>query len=207
MMQFPENGMITKRLSKEFYRRKDVVQISRDLIGKILCTRINGAPLTSGIITETEAYCGRNDKASHAFEKRTKRTEIMYKSGGIAYVYLCYGIHHLFNIVTNKEEWADAVLVRAIQPVDGEELMLERRGINSVSPKLTAGPGRLSQALGITTDYNGEDLTGNTLWIEDRGHSISGEEIQSSPRIGVEYAGKDARRLWRFYLKDSNWVS
>lgn len=196
----------SKLLPKEFYRRGDVVQVSRDLLGKVLCTRTDGM-LTSGIITETEAYCGRNDKACHAFERRTKRTETMYKSGGIAYVYLCYGIHHLFNIVTNKEELADAVLVRAIRPVDGKELMLERRGMESVSPKLTAGPGRLSQALDITTNYNGVDLAGNTLWIEDRGYSFSDEKIQSSTRIGVDYAGEDAQKPWRFFIRDSEWVS
>ncbi len=196
----------SKLLPKEFYRRGDVVQVSRDLLGKVLCTRNDGM-LTSGIITETEAYCGRNDKACHAFERRTKRTETMYKSGGIAYVYLCYGIHHLFNIVTNEEELADAVLVRAIRPVDGKELMLERRGMESVSPKLTAGPGRLSQALDITTNYNGVDLAGNTLWIEDRGYSFSDEKIQSSTRIGVDYAGEDAQKPWRFFIRDSEWVS
>jgi len=196
----------SKHLPKEFYLGKDVVQVSRDLLGKVLVTRINGN-LTSGIITETEAYCGRNDKACHAFQRRTKRTEIMYRSGGLAYVYLCYGIHHLFNIVTNEEEFADAVLVRAIRPLEGKKLMQKRRGMESVSPKLTAGPGRLSQALGITTDYNGEDLTGNTLWIEDRGHSFSDENIQSSTRIGVDYAGEDARKPWRFFLRDSKWVS
>lgn len=196
----------SKLLPKEFYRRGDVVQVSRDLLGKVLCTRTDGM-LTSGIITETEAYCGRNDKACHAFERRTKRTETMYKSGGIAYVYLCYGIHHLFNIVTNEEELADAVLVRAIRPVDGKELMLERRGMESVSPKLTAGPGRLSQALDITINYNGVDLAGNTLWIEDRGYSFSDEKIQSSTRIGVDYAGEDAQKPWRFFIRDSEWVS
>lgn len=196
----------SKHLPKEFYLSKDVVQVSRNLLGKVLCTRIEGI-YTSGIITETEAYCGRNDKACHAFQSRTKRTEIMYRSGGLAYVYLCYGIHHLFNIVTNEEELADAVLVRAIRPVNGKELMIERRGMESISPKLTAGPGRLSQALGITTDYNGEDLTGNTLWIEDRGYSFSDENIQSSTRIGVDYAGEDAQKPWRFFLRDSEWVS
>ena len=196
----------SETLDKNFYRRRDVVEISRDLLGKVLVTRIDGK-LTSGIITETEAYCGRNDKACHAYQSRTKRTEVMYRAGGIAYVYLCYGIHHLFNIVTNEAELADAVLVRAIRPLEGKELMLERRGMDSVSPKLTAGPGRLSQALGITTDYNMEDLTGTKVCIEERGYSYNADQIQSSTRIGVEYAGKDAKRLWRFFLKDSEWVS
>lgn len=194
-------------LPHSFYRRPDVVQISRQLLGKVLCTRIEGDIVTAGIITETEAYCGRNDKACHANGKRTERTEVMYGPGGIAYVYLCYGIHHLFNVVTNEEGKADAVLVRAIEPVDGVDYMLERRDSNHIAPALTAGPGRLTQSLGITTDYYGTDLTGSTIWIEDRGNTIGENDIQSSPRIGVDYAGEDAKRPWRFYLKDSKWVS
>lgn len=195
-------------LTADFYRREDVVQLSRDLLGKVLCTKIDGNQLTSGIITETEAYCGRNDKACHANNgKRTARTEIMYAEGGRAYVYLCYGIHHLFNVVTNRKGQADAILIRAIKPINGINLMLGRRNSSTLSEKLTAGPGRLTQALGVTTDYSGMDLTGNTVWIEDRGHSIGRDDIQSSPRIGVDYAGDDAKLPWRFYLKDSAWVS
>lgn len=199
---------MSKILSQSFYRRDDVVNISRELLGKVLCTQFEGTIQTAGIITETEAYRGRDDKACHAHGKRTDRTEVMYHAGGKAYVYLCYGIHHLFNIVTNTEGIADAILIRAIQPVEGLELMLERRGQEEVSPKLTAGPGRVSQSLGITTDYYGMDLTGNhSIWIEDRGHSIEQSQIQSSPRIGVDYAGEDAKRPWRFFLKESKWVS
>lgn len=195
-------------LPADFYRQEDVVQLSRDLLGKVLCTKINGRQLTSGIITETEAYCGRNDKACHANDgKRTARTEIMYAAGGRAYVYLCYGIHHLFNVVTNREGQADAILIRAVKPVDGIDLMMERRDSNSLSETLTAGPGRLTEALGITRDYSGTDLTGGTVWIEDRGHSLGIDDIKSSPRIGVDYAGEDAKLPWRFYLKDSDWVS
>lgn len=197
-----------KVLPYSFYRRDDVVTISRELLGKVLCTQFDGAVRTAGIITETEAYRGRDDKACHAYGKRTGRTEVMYHNGGKAYVYLCYGIHHLFNIVTNTEGLADAILVRAIEPVDGIDVMLERRGQEKVSPKLTAGPGRLSQSLGITKDYYGMDLTGNhSIWIEDRGYIITEEEIAASPRIGVDYAGEDAKRPWRFYFKDSKWVS
>lgn len=195
-------------LTADFYRREDVVQLSRNLLGKVLCTKIDDSQLTSGIITETEAYCGRNDKACHASDgKRTARTEIMYAAGGRAYIYLCYGIHHLFNVVTNRQGQADAILIRAVKPVDGIKLMQERRNSNSLSEKLTAGPGRLTQALGITTDYTGMDLTGDTVWVEDRGHSLGPDDIKSSPRIGVDYAGEDAKLPWRFYMKDSDWVS
>ncbi len=196
------------KLPDEFYRRGDVVRIARELTGKVLCTRLDGV-LTSGIITEVEAYCGRNDRASHANDGlRTARTETMYRSGGVAYVYLCYGIHHLFNVVTNVEGQADAVLIRAIEPLDGQQTMLTRRNKATVSPALTAGPGRLTQALGITTQqHNGASLSGGTLWIEDRGIVIPDDSIAASPRIGVDYAGAHAKREWRFFVDGSRWVS
>ncbi len=200
--------MTNRILPSTFYQNPDVVEIAQKLIGKVLCTRIDGAPLTSGVITETEAYCGRGDKACHANGgTRTERTETMYQAGGIAYVYLCYGIHHLFNVVTNAEDQADAVLIRAVQPVDGKEIMLERRSARDVKPSLTAGPGRLTQALGITTGYDTTSLTGDTIWIEDRGHHFPDDTIVASKRIGVDYAGEDANRPWRFYPEKSNWVS
>jgi len=196
------------KLPPSFYRREDVVQISRELIGKVLCTKSNGEELTSGVITETEAYCGRNDKACHANDgKRTRRTEVMYQSGGHAYIYLCYGIHHLFNVVTNKKNYADAVLIRAVKPVDGTDLMLSRRRQEKVTPKLTAGPGRLSEALGILTDYSGISLCGEKIWIEDRSITIEPKDIQTTKRVGVEYAGADADKPWRFILKDTPWIS
>lgn len=194
-------------LPRDFYQRDDVVQISRDLIGKVLCTRINGK-YTTGRIVETEAYDGRNDKACHAhLNKRTKRTEVMYGKPGHAYIYLCYGIHHLFNIVTNREGLADAVLVRGIQPLEGIEHMLERRNKSKLVPAVGNGPGILSQALGITTDLYGTDLLGDRIWIEDRASAIPPGDIEASPRIGVDYAGEDANLPWRFTLKSSKWVS
>lgn len=200
--------MSARVLPYQFYRRDDVVRISMDLIGKVLCTRVDGDPLTSGIITETEAYSGRNDKACHARSgRRTDRTEVMYHAGGKAYVYLCYGIHHLFNIVTNREGLADAILIRAVKPVDGISKMLERREADRPTPALTGGPGRLSRAMGITTDLYGADLTGNTLWVEDRGISLSEQDITSTTRVGIDYAEEDTDLPWRFCLKDSSWVS
>jgi DNA-3-methyladenine glycosylase len=196
------------KLTHLFYQRPDVVQMSRDLVGKVLCSQIGNQPVTSGMIVETEAYCGRNDKACHANDGlRTQRTETMYQAGGVAYIYLCYGIHHLFNIVTNKKEKADAVLIRAVKPLDGASVILSRRGADSLSPAVTAGPGRLTEALGITTTLNGTDLTASTIWIEDRNMHFSPDEIDCSPRIGVDYAGDHARRPWRFFLKGCEWVS
>jgi len=200
--------MNDKKISANFYQRADVVQISKDLLGKVLCTNFKGQPLASGIITETEAYCGRSDKASHANNGLcTKRTEVMYQAGGAAYVYLCYGIHHLFNVVTNVKNKADAVLIRSIKPLDGAYTILSRRQADTLSPKVTAGPGRLTKALGITTNHTGIDLTADTIWIEDRKIGYRAEKIASSPRIGVDYAGEDAKRPWRFYVKESEWVS
>lgn len=198
--------MSYKKLDDSFYRRTDVVRISRELVGKVLCTQIGEAPVTAGIIVETEAYCGRNDKACHANNGlRTERTEVIYHAGGVAYVYLCYGIHHLFNVVTNVEDTADAILVRGVEPVDGMQTILERRDATEKTTTLTDGPGKLTQALGITTSMTDTDLTGHKIWIEDRG--IKPEAIASSPRIGVDYAGEHAKRPWRFYIKDNKWVS
>lgn len=193
------------KLSKDFYLRNDVVEIARDLIGKRLVTNINGN-LTSGIIVETEAYSGRNDKACHANEgKLTNRTSIMFEEGAKAYVYLCYGIHHLFNIVTNQKGLADAVLIRAVQPDSGLELMQERRNHPKSKFRIGAGPGCLSQALGITTSHYGTDLLGNEIWLEETDYKTT--NIKSSPRIGVDYAGDDAFLEWRFFIEGNKLVS
>jgi len=185
-------------LPRFFYERDEVVEISRDLIGKIICTNKNGQ-VTSGIITETEAYSGRNDRACHANDGlRTERTEIMYGPGGYSYVYLCYGIHYLFNIVTNKEKAADAVLIRAIHPIEGVEVMKKRRNITNDEKPISSGPGILSQALGINKNDYGVDLTNGPIWIEDRSIQVRTSMIRSTPRIGVDYAGEHAKRKWRF---------
>jgi DNA-3-methyladenine glycosylase len=187
-------------LHQDFYRRPDVVQISRDLLGKVLCTFFDGT-LTAGMITETEAYCGRNDKACHANDgTRTARTEVMYGEPGRSYIYLCYGIHHLFNVVTNEEELADAVLIRGIEPLDGMEIMKQRRGMGSVK-NLCNGPGRLTQALGIRTSMSGGTLMAPPVWIENRNVSVSEREVRATPRIGVDYAGDHSLREWRFLLE------
>ena len=187
-------------LPQKFYLRDDVLQISRDLLGKYIFTRINNQ-LTGGIIREVEAYAGVNDRASHAYgNRRTARNEMMYAEGGVAYVYLCYGIHHLFNIVTNKSGIPHAILLRGINPTHGIETMLGRRNKVKLDKTLTAGPGSVSQALGITVSYNGADLTGNTIWLEDRDAFTDNAKIITSPRIGVDYAGDDAFLPYRFML-------
>jgi DNA-3-methyladenine glycosylase len=195
------------KLGKAFYTREDAITISKELLGKFLVTCIDGR-LTSGMIVETEAYLGAEDKASHAYgNRRTKRTEPFYKEGGIAYVYLCYGIHYLFNIITNKAEIPHAVLIRAVEPSDGIDIMLERRKKAKLTPELTAGPGALSVALGISARHNETDLLENEIWVEDRGGVVNENEIIASPRVGVAYAKEYALKPWRFRVKDNPYTS
>ena len=195
------------KLPADFYQREDILLISRELLGKVLCTNFHGK-LTSGIIVETEAYAGVTDKASHAYGgRRTKRTETMYAKGGSAYVYLCYGIHHLFNIVTNKENIPHAVLIRAIQPRDGIKIMLQRRNKKKIDHTLTSGPGSLTRALGITVKNSGTLLMDNLIWLEDQNINYTNQDILATPRVGVQYAGKDAQNPWRFQVENSPWVS
>ena len=188
------------KLSKDFYLRDDVIQISKDLLGKYLFTKIDNK-ITAGIITETEAYAGVSDKASHAYNnRRTNRTEIMFAEGGVSYVYLCYGIHHLFNVITNVKDTPHAVLIRAIKPIEGIDLILKRRNIIQLHNKIANGPGTVSQALGILTKHNGLNLTGNKIWIEDKGIKVMKKDIVLSPRVGVAYAEEDAKLLYRFNI-------
>jgi len=194
------------KLPSSFYTNPNVVQIAQHLIGCKLCSNINGV-LTAGIIVETEAYNGRTDKACHAFpDKKTPRTQVMYEMGGIAYVYFVYGMHYLFNVVTNKKELADAVLIRAIEPTDGLEEMYTRRKMNKNGNLLTGGPARLAQALGIDKQLNGENLMGNKVWIEPRSLDFD-EELEETKRIGVDYAGEDANLPWRFSIIGNTFVS
>jgi len=186
------------KLPRSFYTRKDVVQISRDLLGKVLVTDIDGFK-TAAVILETEAYAGETDRASHAHGgRRTKRTEPLYQGGGRAYVYLCYGIHHLFNVVTNESDFPDAVLVRAGQPLQGTTRMLQRRCRTKVDKSLLGGPGSVAKALGITTVFTNTGLNGTVIWIEDRGQTVYERDIVAGPRVGVDYAGQDAGRPYRF---------
>jgi DNA-3-methyladenine glycosylase len=186
-------------LPVSFYTRDDVVAISRELLGKKLCTNINGGRAVA-IISETEAYAGVDDKASHAYGgKRTFRTEPMFAEGGISYVYLCYGIHHLFNVVTNVQGTPHAVLIRAAIPVDNVRMMQKRRGRKMANDVVLAGPGILSRALGITTRLTGASLQSKQVWIEESG--ILPVDIVVGPRVGVGYAGNDASRPYRFIGK------
>lgn len=190
-------------LSSDFYLRPDVVAISYELIGKVLVTNFDGQR-TAGIITETEAYAGIIDRASHAWkDRRTARTEIMYGAGGYAYVYLCYGIHSLFNVVTNVIGVPNAVLIRAIRPLEGEEIMLKRAGRERPNKTFGIGPGNVSKLLGIHYSHSGLSLTDKDgkMFIEDHQIAFPKDTIKATPRIGVEYAGADAALPYRFVVE------
>lgn len=190
------------RLEKHFYLRENVIVVARDLLGKVLCSNIDGC-VTKAIITETEAYAGIEDRGSHAYGgRRTPRTEPMFAEGGIAYVYLCYGIHHLFNVVTGRRDNPLAVLVRAGLPLTGVDEMLTRRGRGQADKKLLAGPGSLSRALGIRTELSGTSLAGGSIWIEDHGIEIADAAIAVGPRVGVDYAAEDAALPYRFVVAE-----
>jgi len=178
------------------------------LLGKHLFTKTGRSTITGGIITETEAYAGPEDRASHAHgNRRTKRTETMFKRGGVAYVYLCYGMYPLFNIVTNEENIPHAILIRAIQPTHGIATMLRRRRKTKLDRSVAGGPGVLCLALGIGLIHNGENLSNGRIWLEKRNSDLEPGQIKASHRIGVEYAGAHARRPWRFRIKNSPWTS
>ena len=191
------------KLPLSFYQQEDVVELSRQLIGKYLFSQIGPEEIiTGGMIIETEAYHGAEDKACHAYKnRRTRRTETMFAAGGVAYVYFCYGMHHLFNIVTNKEEIPHAILIRAIHPEIGIEQMTQRRRKEKGHLSLASGPGSVCQALGISREQNGISLINSTIWLEDRGFTPPPQAIEASPRIGIAYAEEDALKPWRFTLK------
>ncbi len=187
--------------------RPDVVQVARELLGKIVTTAFDGI-FTAGRIVETEAYNGELDKASHAFGgRRTNRTEVMYAAGGIAYVYLCYGLHHLFNVVTNAADIPHAVLLRALEPVAGIEEMLLRTGKHKQDYTLTKGPGNVAKALGIRTAHSACSILGDTIFIADDGYLLTDDDILCTPRIGVDYAGEDALLPYRFVVKNNPYIS
>jgi DNA-3-methyladenine glycosylase len=197
-----------KKLPLAFYDRHNVVQIAKELLGKIVVTNIN-SKITSGIIVETEAYVALTDKASHTFNgKRTARNEHMYAAPGTTYIYICYGMHQMLNVITNKKEMPDAVLIRAIEPVDGITTMLKRTGKQKLDNTLTKGPGNVGKALGISKEFSGISFLDDviTIYANDI-FTLPDENIGISKRIGVESAGKDALLPYRFYIKGNKFVS
>ena len=194
------NGIKSKKLPKSFYTR-GAVTVAKDLIGKILVHKFDNKIL-SGIIVETEAYTGKNDPASHSFIGKTKRNEVMFEEGGKSYVYFTYGNHYCFNVVTGKKDHGNAVLIRALQPLEGIGIMCKNRGTDDIY-NLTSGPGKLAQALGIDKKLYGADLTGNVIYLTEAGKSGK-LKITRSKRIGIT---KNTEKLYRFFAKDNPYVS
>jgi DNA-3-methyladenine glycosylase len=195
-------------LNLRFFERGDVLLTARELLGKHVFTCLNGE-LTSGRIVETEAYRHEGDPSiTLHLQRKTRQAQALYQPGGHAYLYTVYRVHTLFNITANDAAHPDAILIRAIEPLEGVDIMLRRRGLTKVARNLTAGPGVLSQALGLTPALNGEPLTGPRIWLADAGEVIQEDNILASSRVGLEYAGDEAVALpWRFRVKDSKWTS
>ena len=201
------NGINYRKLPAAFYLRSNVVTIAKQLLGKLLVTNFTNE-LTAGRIVEVEAYNGVADKASHSYGgRRTARTEIMYAAGGTAYVYLCYGIHHLFNVVTNAADTPHAILIRGIEPVKGINVMLQRMHKEKSDYSVGRGPGNVSKTLGITTAHTGVSLLGSDIFIADDGVVYKRSQVMARPRIGVDYAAEDALLPYRFYIKGNPYVS
>lgn len=195
------------KLTLEYYLNEDVIFLAKDLLGKVLYTRINGET-SAGIIVETEAYFGVKDKASHAYgSRRTTRTETMYAQGGIAYVYLCYGMHNLFNVVTSAKNNPHAVLVRGIEPLIGIDIIQQRRNMLRSKSAISSGPGSAAKALGIDRTFNAKDLSGDEIWIEDQQIGFNDDEIAIVPRVGIAYAEEHALLPLRFFVKGNKYVS
>lgn len=190
--------MKEKKLGLDFYLQDDVVALAQDLLGRALFTKIDGK-ITGGFITETEAYRGPEDRASHAYHNRkTKRTKVMFDEGGICYIYLCYGMHYMLNIVTNHQEIPHAILIRGLLATHGLSTMARRRNRHPDDPALTEGPGSVAKALGINHTFNSRSLLSDEIWIEEKKMTLPTEKLFISPRIGVDYAGEDAKLPWRF---------
>ena len=185
-----------------------MLTIARELLGKVVCTEIDGE-LTTGRIVETEAYRHEGDPSiTLHLQRKARQAQALYQPGGHAYLYTVYRVHTLFNITTNDAAHPDAVLIRAIEPLQGQDVMLRRRGLPQLARNLTAGPGVLSQALGLTPALSGELLTGPQIWLEDAGEVVAEENTIASSRVGLDYAGPEAVALpWRFRIADSKWTS
>lgn len=194
------------KLQREFYVRPKVLEVARDLLGKLLVVPVGDGVRVSGMIVETEAYQGPQDRASHAYGgRRTNRTETMYSRGGVVYVYFVYGMYYQFNVVSNVEEIPHAVLVRAVEPVEGLDVMRQRR-MPATDKNLTNGPGKLCIAMGIDRRLNRADLLGDTVWLEEF-REIPRTKIARGPRIGIDYAEKWIDKPWRFWIRDNKFVS
>ena len=200
--------MSLSKLPRSFYTRGDALEVARSLLGQRLVVASGAGGRVSGRVVETEAYLGAGDRAAHSYGgRRTRRTETMFGQGGRAYVFFVYGMHHQFNVVTGPEGLPHAVLVRAVEPEEGIELMWGRRPV-SKERELTSGPGKLCRALGLDLTFDGEDLTtGKRVWLEETGVGLRPDEVAAGPRVGIDYAAEDALKPWRFWVKGNEYVS
>ena len=200
--------MKSQILKRDFYTRADTLKVARELLGKRLVVPSASGVRVSGRIVEVEAYLGVEDRAAHSYGgRRTRRTETMFGVGGTVYVFFVYGMHHQFNVVAGPEGQPHAILVRAVEPEEGIELMRERRPVPK-ERELTSGPGKLCRALGLDLTFDGEDLTtSRRVWLEETGVKFKPEQLASGPRIGVAYAAEDALKPWRFWVKGNEYVS
>ena len=197
-----------RKLPRKFYSRTDTVQIARELLGKLLVVRDEQDNRVSGMIVETEAYLGHDDRGAHSYGgRRTARNEVMYGLAGHVYVFFVYGMYYQFNVVTGPLDHPHAILVRGVEPVEGVEIMRERRGSKARRDRdLTSGPGKLAIAMGIDRSLNGADLLGDRCWLENY-RTFTYDEIASGPRIGIDYAGEDTFKPWRFWVTANEFVS
>ena len=201
-----ELNLMSLKLPREFYTRANVLQVARELLGKLLVVPARDGKRVSGRIVEVEAYRGPLDRAAHSYGgRRTRRTEPMYGIGGTAYVFFVYGMYYQFNVVTNVVDAPHAILVRAVEPVEGIELMRKRRH-GQPDHNLTNGPGKLCIALGIDRGLDGADLLGNRVWLEEA-DKIPRSRIMSGPRVGIDYAEEWKDKPWRFWIRENPFVS
>ena len=197
-------GKISRKLKLAFFKRP-TLKVAEGLLGKYLVVK-RGGKILAGKIVETEAYISEDDLACHASRGRTNRSETLYQKAGAIYVYLVYGMYHCLNIVTEREHFPSAVLIRAVEPVDGIEVMKKLRKTDALR-NLASGPGKLCMAFGINKKMNGHSIFGDEIYIEDRGEKIAAKDIARAKRIGVDYAGACAHYPWRFYIKGNKFVS
>lgn len=197
-----------RKLSRKFYARTDTLAVARELLGKVLVVTDEKGRRVSAMIVEVEAYLGAEDRGAHSYGgRRTARNEVMYGTAGHVYVFFVYGMYYQFNVVTGPVDHPHAILVRGVEPVEGVELMRERRGPKARKDRdLTSGPGKLAIALGIDRSLNGADLLGDQVWIENY-RTIPGENVATGPRIGIDYAGEDALKPWRLWIEGNEYVS
>ena len=201
-----EHSHSPDKLPREFYTHPNVVTVARELLGKLLVAPAPNGKRVSGKIVEVEAYRGPQDRAAHSYGgRRTRRTETMYGIGGTAYVFFVYGMYYQFNVVTGAAETPHAVLIRAVEPVEGIELMRRRRH-GQPDHNLTNGPGKLCIALGIDRKLDAADLLGNKVWLEES-EKLSRSQIATGPRIGIDYAEGWVDKPWRFWIRNNDFVS